>query len=72
MDLPWRLIHGLLAVNAFISILDSAASSTCLSEAVETVSLLHKMFLTGYSLYNIGLFILNRRDFLPENIHLWF
>lgn len=37
-DLQWRLLYGILAVNAFISILNSAVPNTCpFCEAVETV-----------------------------------
>ncbi|KAI3352703.1 hypothetical protein L3Q82_020166, partial [Scortum barcoo] len=37
-DLQWRLLHGILAVNAFISVLNPAVPNTCpFCEAVETV-----------------------------------
>ena len=37
-DLQWRLLHGILAVNPFVSILNSAVPYTCpFCAAVETV-----------------------------------
>ena len=37
-DLQWRVLHGILAVNAFVSILNSTVPNTCpFCEAVETV-----------------------------------
>lgn len=75
-DLQWRLIHGILAVNAFISIMNPAVSDKCpFCDAVETVfhcfsecsrlgplfSLLGRLFRKAGEVFSIQTFILGFR-----------
>ncbi len=75
-DLQWRLLHGILAVNAFISVLNSAVPNTCpFCEAVETVfhcfaecprlsplfSLLVCLFRKAGEVFSLRIFILGFR-----------